>query len=256
MLNINRKIGLILLLVFGLVSCNNEPKIEPDMAKEDVFLTLDFVSAFNNASIDYNQNEFITSSKDTIIPQKFKFIFSNLRFVKADNTEISFPDRYGYISYDEGNTTMILPEVPEGSYKAIKFYLGLDSAINVSDPSIWPAKHPLNPLYNSMHWGWNTGYIFITHEGQFLNNGVKDNYTFHIATLAFRTEIEIPLTYIHNNGNLDIIQIKADLAKYFDGVHAYSLKTEIPASHSNIAQAPYINKLRANIQQMFSAKQN
>ena len=107
MLNINRKIGLILLLVFGLVSCNNEPKIEPDMAKEDVFLTLDFVSAFNNASIDYNQNEFITSSKDTIIPQKFKFIFSNLRFVKADNTEISFPDRYGYISYDEGNTTMI-----------------------------------------------------------------------------------------------------------------------------------------------------
>ena len=87
-------------------------------------------------------------------------------------------------------------------------------------------------------------------------NIMKDNYTFHIATLAFRTEIEIPLTYIHNNGNLDIIQIKADLAKYFDGVHAYSLKTEIPASHSNIAQAPYINKLRANIQQMFSAKQN
>jgi len=256
MRKIKNIIGLGLLSMVLLSACNNDPKVAPDQNNTEAFLTLDFVSLFGSRGLDFDQDQFETTSNDSITPQKFKFIFSNVRLVKPDDTEISFPDRYGYISFDEGIHKLILPEVPEGSYKAIKLYLGLDSFTNHGDPSNWAAKHPLNPLYNGLHWGWNPGYIFMSHEGQFLNKGKVDNYTFHIATLDFRTEIEMPLSYIHNSGNLDIIQIKVDLAKYFDGVNAYSLQNDIPASHSNKAHAPYINKLRANIQQMFSAKQD
>lgn len=241
-------------VILMVASCNNDPKVSDPKPTEDAELTFKFTSSKGSNSIDFNTDTMVTTSMDTITPNKFKFIFSNFRIVKQNNTELSFPDQYGFISFSEGITSFVLPEIPEGVYKDIKFTVGLDSSINHGDPSQWPANHPLNPLRNGMHWSWTGGYIFMTHEGAYKNKGVDDSYTFHIATLPFSNEISIAIPYTHNKGNNDIININCDLKMYFDGVNAYSLQNDIPASHSNSAQAWYINKLRENIRLMFSGK--
>jgi hypothetical protein len=235
-----------------IVACNNDPKATDPKPTEDVQLAFKFTSSIGTGSIDFNKDYIITTSQDTIKPNKFKFIFSNFRVVKMDNTELTFPNKYGFISYTDNATDFVLPELPAGSYKGIKFTVGLDSATNHGDPSQWPANHPLNPLKNGMHWSWQGGYIFMTHEGTFSNKGADDSYTFHIATLPFSNEISVEFPYNHVQGKNDIIAVNCDLAKYFDGVNAFSLQNDISGSHSNSAQAVYINKLRENIRLMFS----
>lgn len=249
------KYSAVIILAVFLSSCGTDPVgTNPKPKDENVSLKLKFNSHFNGDAIDYDMNSFVTSSKDTIIPTKFKFLMSDIKFEKMDGTELSFPDKFGFISFVENKTEVVLSELPEGNYKALSFKLGLDSNTNHGNPAQWAATHPLNVVNNGLHWGWAGGYIFMAHEGKYMSNGVEESYTFHIATLPFSNNINITFPYSHTNGEEDIIEVDVDLAKYFDGVHAYDLKTDITASHSAAAHAPYINKLRENIRGMFDAK--
>lgn len=49
--------------------------------------------------------------------------------------------------------------------EAIRFHVGVDAPTNTSDPTVWPAGHPLALKTPSMHWGWSSGYRFIALEG-------------------------------------------------------------------------------------------
>ena len=251
------KISVLVTLATALISCSGTDPIgdpRPEPFEETNTLTLKFKSHFNGDAVDFNMNQFVTSSKDTITPSKFKFLMSDIRMVKMDDAETALEGKYGYVSFEESKTEVVLPAVQAGSFKAIRFNVGLDSSTNHGDPAVWAVNHPLNVVNNGLHWGWQGGYIFMAHEGSYLDNGANESYTFHIATLPFANTIEIPFSYIHSDGDDDVIEISVDLSKYFDGVHAFSLKNDISASHSAAVHAPYINKLRENIKLMFSAK--
>lgn len=239
------------------VGCDKDdkPVLETPETADPVILSLELSPAYGNKTINFNTDEFVTAANDTIQPNKFRFLMSKIQLVKMDNTTITFSGKYGFVNLgDNAKVNLEFPEVPAGNYNAIKFSVGLDSAINHGDPSQWPSTHPLSPLVNGLHWGWQGGYIFMSHEGNFKNQGIMDQYTFHIATLPFAIEIEMPVNYIHTAGAADVIAIKCDLEKYFSGVNTYSLKTDIPASHSGSMDAVYINKLRENVALMFSAR--
>jgi len=235
----------------------DDPPIEP-VVKADKGITLDFTSNFNGQLINYNTSTFTTSSKDTITPLRFKMIMSNIVLTKMDNTVVSIPNTFGYVSFEENKRLVTLPAIAAGVYKKLEFRLGLDSAINHSDPSQWGAEHPLNTVLNNMHWGWAGGYIFVTHEGNFKKNGADDVYTYHIATLPFAVDISVDLqnTLNHTQDNVGVINVKCDLNHFFDGDNAFRIQTEGASSHSAPAQAGLINKLRANIKGMFSASAN
>lgn len=256
-----KNVGLFLgmcILMFSFQGCGpDKPPIEPEK-KADKAITLEFTSNFNGQSVDYNTSTFITSSKDTITPLKFKLIMSNFVLTKMDNTVVSIPNTYGYVSFEENRRTVTLPAIAAGVYKKLEFKLGLDSLINHGDPSQWGAEHPLNTVINDMHWGWSGGYIFMVHEGNYKKNGTNDAYTYHIATLPFAVDISIDLqnTLNHTQENVGAINVKCDLNHYFDGDNAFSIKTEGGSSHSAPEQAGLINKLRANIKGMFSATAN
>ena len=242
-------------LTMSFQSCGpDDPPIEPT-PKTDKEVMLDFTSNFNGQLINYSTSTFTTSSMHTITPLRFKLILSNFVLTKMDNTVVNFPNTYGYVSFEENKRSVKLPAFAPGVFKKIEFQLGLDSAINHGDPSQWSAEHPLNTVLNDMHWGWSGGYKFVTHEGNFLKDGLNDVYTYHIATLPFATSISIDIqgNLNHTQDNAGTINIKCDLNHFFDGDNAFSIKTEGSSSHSAPAQASLINKLRANIKGMFSA---
>ncbi len=50
--------------------------------------------------------------------------------------------------------------------EAISFYMGIDSARNHLDPSAYSPSDPLAPQSPSMHWGWASGYFFLSMTGK------------------------------------------------------------------------------------------
>ena len=52
------------------------------------------------------------------------------------------------------------------SVEAVKFYIGVDSATNHTDPASYSSTHALAPKSPSMHWGWASGYRFAALEGK------------------------------------------------------------------------------------------
>lgn len=99
------------------------------------------------------------------------YYLSNLKLMKADSSTIDFDEvllvqnRRDSVSGDA-----MLGMIQNGSYIGFQFDIGLDSATNHADPNTYPAGHPLNLQIPSMHWSWNTGYLFFRIEGLYDNS--------------------------------------------------------------------------------------
>ncbi len=104
--------------------------------------------------------------------------------------------------------------------ESLDFYIGIDSKINHSDPTIYPAGSPLAPQNPSMNWGWAAGYRFLAIEGYSdSGNGLyADKYEFHAIGDALFTKLTVAATGVKDiDGNL-IINLDANYNKLFSTV--------------------------------------
>jgi len=60
----------------------------------------------------------------------------------------------------------------------VTFSIGVESAVNNSDPTLWAVGHPLALSTPSMHWGWAGGYRFVAFEGR-TGTTFSDTYQIH-----------------------------------------------------------------------------
>lgn len=93
-------------------------------------------------------------------------LVSGLVLLRADGGTVQLPGQYGFLDAAAPRLAVTLTGVPAGDYRGLGFDLGLPAAVNHADPSAWPAGHPLNPLVNRLHWGWQGGYVFLALEGR------------------------------------------------------------------------------------------
>jgi hypothetical protein len=221
---------LTLMLSIILSSCENDDDEPPQLPEDNkVELTIKFDAYFDAMPLEFGK-QYITSSNDSIQFDKLKYIISNFTLIDQNNVETKLSDQYAYLSIAEDRNSVVLKNVPKGQYKAIRFFVGLDSAVNYGNPSQWPLDHPLSPSLTEMHWGWAGGYIFNIVEGYFLNNGKTGGFSFHIATPKYaRTHAFVTDYSITNNS---IMKFKIQANKYFDNQIKYSLKTDGKMSHS------------------------
>lgn len=221
---------LTLMLSITLISCENDDDEPPQLPEETkVELTLEFDSYFETSPLEFGKN-YITAANDTIQFDKLKYIISNFTLINQNNIEIKLNDQYAYLSIAEGRKSVVLKNIPKGQYKAIRFFVGLDSFVNYGNPSQWPLDHPLSPSLTEMHWGWAGGYVFNVIEGYYQNNGKNSGFTFHIATPKYaRTHAFVTDYSITKNAKMKF-KIQAD--KYFNNQINYSLKNNGNMSHS------------------------
>ncbi|HMG16600.1 MAG TPA: MbnP family protein [Saprospiraceae bacterium] len=139
------------------------------------------------------------------------------------------------ITHDGGLQTpltgLILLTVPKtlvytlGNYniqnvESLEFYIGIDSKINHTDPTVYPAGSPLAPQNPSMNWGWAAGYRFLAIEGYAdSGNGLfADKYEFHAIGDELFTKLNVTASSKKDvDGNL-IIDLDADYNKLFSTV--------------------------------------
>lgn len=78
--------------------------------------------------------------------------------------------------------------------EAISFHMGVDSANNHLDPTVYSEDHPLALKLPSMHWGWASGYFFLSLNG---NSDLNLRNQIDLQCLGdrnyFKTTVESPL---------------------------------------------------------------
>jgi hypothetical protein len=107
----------------------------------------------------------------------------------------------------------LLGQIPVGEYETIKFDIGIDSIRNHSDPTLNPAGHPLALTFPSMHWSWNTGYIFMRVEGEAdttaAQTGINVAFEYHIGGDNFLREVSVPIE-LQVDANTQLVQAHID----------------------------------------------
>lgn len=105
--------------------------------------------------------------------------------------------------------------------EGIEFGLGVDKAHNHLDPTTYAATHPLAMQTPTMHWGWTSGYRFITFEGYAGATEATATTNFQLHTLddANYKTVKITTNAANTNGEL-FINLNADYAQMLKGITA------------------------------------
>ncbi|MCK9480759.1 MAG: hypothetical protein M0R38_03230 [Bacteroidia bacterium] len=251
---------ILMLSLFMLFGCEKENKQTNETPKTEkkAALTLTFKPKFEGQDLVFNKMTHIIQASDTLNFSRVQLILSNFELIKENGETVKL-DTFAYLNLAEKRNEVKIDEtMPEGTFKGIKFMIGLDSSINHGDPNRWSKNHPLNPIVNNMHWGWQGGYIFWVCEGYYMNNGNSNQiFSFHMANLKYRKQItlETSNTFSFDNNNKIAKVIDVNLDKYFSTPNQYSLKTNGDLSHSSSPDEDLImDLLYTNLSNTFELK--
>lgn len=191
------------------------------------------------------------------LPEGQRIRFSNVSFYLG---KIRLKQGENYLSVSEPyllsrftRDLYSLGKMKAGKYEGIKFDLGLDSLTNHSDPSIYPPGHPLGFQVQSMHWGWNTGYIFLMIEGVADVSGTGEgafdrNILYHLGgNILYRPDIELLRDFDIKAEQDNIFDIWVDFSKVFEGINLNSQNFTMTFDNYQLARLLFDN-FRISIQ--------
>ncbi len=172
---------------------------------------------------------YTNSSGETFSVTKFKYYVSNFSLIKSDGATLTLPAAY-YLIDQGGNTgsNRLISNIRVGSYKGIRFLIGVDSAKTVQGAQ----TGDLDPTYG-MVWDWNTGYIFVKLEGLSASAGTVDSafayhvsgyrisnntYALHWVDISFGTQ-----PFVITTTGTPELHLKADLLEFFKNPYDLSI---------------------------------
>lgn len=208
-------ISLASLLVSG-PGCSRENSFQTEMAPVEIRLT----HLAGGSTLTLEQP--VTNPHgEPITVTGFAYYLSNFALVDAADRTITLAQEYFLVNEKNQDSKTIRFFAPEGSYKAIKLLIGVDSARNVSGVQ----SGALDPA-NGMFWSWNTGYIFAKLEGKSaVSTAPLQNVTYHIGGFK-KAESSLQIIRLDFPQPLEVkkaknpsIALSAELNKWFSGKH-------------------------------------
>ena len=135
---------------------------------------------------------------------ELRFLLSDIKLRKTSGewirvtevTEVNFYPANAAVATAAEGTTVVLADIPVGTYDAIDLGFGLTPELDATTPGDWPAGNPLgaNGVYYWESWG---SYIYQMFSGNF---GTGNAFRIHCgAASAFhRKVVSFPLTVTEN----------------------------------------------------------
>jgi hypothetical protein len=123
-------------------------------------LSFDYLFAANDP-VAFGTSEHLNADGATIKFDYAGYYLSNIQ-LQTSNGSVNI-DTVLRITANTPNIS--LGQIPVGNYQSITYTIGVDSATNHADPTVYATGHPLALQVPSMHWSWNSGYIFARIEG-------------------------------------------------------------------------------------------
>ena len=179
------------LTVLSFTACKKDTAEEPTPSTEQN-LSFHLHSKVGTHEANYDST-FLTASGRQFTVTDYRMYISNIVLIKNDGSELPITGKV--LLTNPETEEYSLGMVPVGNYKGFKFILGLDSTTNHSDPSTYASSDPLSVQTPSIHWSWNSGYIFWKVEGKVdttvaQNGPVVVDYFYHIGMDSFKRNID------------------------------------------------------------------
>lgn len=272
-----KKIFSLCLAAIAFTSCSNDDT----PAANNV--TLKFDNTFGNTSIVLGDAASGSATINTSAAgqvhhfSELKYVISNIRLIKDDGTEVPYNvndlDR-GAAVIDQSKPSSlnyILSNIPSGTYRQIKFGLGVKSSLNTLDQVRFPNFYAAAGANDTqMHWEWGTGYRFTKIEGFYdADNkqlsihtgstvaGEEGNYTQGVDAYRYIT-LNLGINAVVGD-SAPVITIKADFAKLLSGASNTITLGEgnaTPSIHTAANMVLFVDNLGGNgtsdIKGMFS----
>lgn len=220
-------------------------------------LSLELRHLWNKQALSTPSEELVTASGERIKLSRFAYLLSGPRLLTGRpgtnaGKWLHRADWFAYVdaSRPGGLNRLELGSLLPDSYRALQFSVGLNKATDETDPSSYPATHPLNPNYNNLHWTPQGGYIFLAVEGHLLDNGSTGGFAYHLGQPRNRVAISLPI-------DLDltepaVLEIDVHVDRIFGGDHPLRIGHN-PSTHSREGD-PVARKLRQQLTTAFELR--
>ena len=240
----------ILFALFIFSSCRKDKPEPPAFVENYLQITMQPFFGFDTLFLD---SIYLTQEGYKVKFTDLKFFLTN---TKNGDSVLNTVSLYDY--RDNGILLFKSPGDPI-NYSNLELIIGVDSSINHNDPAAFPNESPLNiSNAGTMHWGWNTGYIFLSIEGKVdtvLNTPpvFNQNFSYHIGTDAYKENLQFAsLNWQLINNNEYFLPFKIDLKSFLHNASSpIDLANEF-ITHSASGQEVLSNKVLHNFKESIS----
>ena len=153
-------------------------------------------------------NDLGDSKVTALSVSRFDGLLSDLALQRSDGSWLKSDRWYVFFSLEKRQLSATADGLPAEEFQALRFRVGIDAATDKSDPAIWPPEHPLHPDVCGLHWGWNSGYVFLAIEGHF---GKANGFSYHLAGADKPMLVELPVRF--SGGRSTTIRLGMDVAQ-------------------------------------------
>jgi cytochrome c peroxidase len=218
-------------------------------------LELRFEHRFDTSPLFLDAVRYRLSTGEEISVSRLSYLLSGFALEKQTGGWVELTNQFACVDAEKRRTEFALADIPADQYRALRFAVGLDSAINNSDPAKFPADHPLNPNLNGLHWSWQGGYIFLALEGMYrATNNTLEGYSYHFARGTNRTVITLPLEIRFAKSDAAAATIGFDLSALLNAPRPISPARDGVSTHSRDGD-PIAASLKANLRSAFQLRE-
>ena len=206
--------GAFLLFVF-LVSCKKEDKTGA--------INLNFSHRVDAANLQTDSIMYVSAAGYTYSVTNLKYFISGLILTADDNSTETFQGPY-YVDFaDPATHSHALADVPVAKYKSLRFYIGLDSAHNVSN------SLPSTTANNNMAWPdpMGGGYHFLKLEGYYYNPSPSETgFAMHLGKNANLVTCTINDLNFQTSETGSDLNLSMNLNEWFRNPNVYDFNSD------------------------------
>ncbi|MEM9016917.1 MAG: MbnP family protein [Verrucomicrobiota bacterium] len=158
-------------------------------------LTLEIRHCWNGVPVSVPSSDLELLPSEQIELTRLSYLLSFPRLQSENGEWFGKKDWVAYVDAEAGNNQFVLSGAPRGSFTGLKFFIGLESELDQSDPNQYPPRHPLNPVRNNLHWSWQGTYIYLALEGR-LHQELEEKplgFAYHLGNPSSLMEVTLPL---------------------------------------------------------------
>lgn len=154
-----KKLSIIFLVACLTSACRKRP--DPITTIPTGQFTINMEHVCGKEPLRLKDKWYINAAGESFRINMYRYFLSNFSFIRTDGSIYLVPESYFLIDEAESSSKVLnFNNIPEGTYTAVEFLIGVDSARNVSGAQ----TGALDPS-SGMFWDWNTGYIMAKLEG-------------------------------------------------------------------------------------------
>jgi hypothetical protein len=261
------------LVAAKLTSCQSDEAVEP-IGPQAVSLRISTRSG--TGAVDTATTLTLGSTNARVRLRQFQLLLSDFKLTRAVGDTVRLTNSYVLyrMQADAPSMRYALDAVPEGSYTALTFTIGMPVSQNTQagsdakNPNSFPTGHPLNQTIvpasggAGMFWSWNSGYIFQRFEG-FVDTtagnsggaltaagaagGLVRPLVAHVGANGNQRTRTVPISLSLQRGE-NVIPLRVDVNAFFAGLnlkrdwdtHSFGGTVTAPATMSKAAMAQLI----------------